>query len=185
MNRYTCEVSSCWALLWGAWCQRHCFRQVWSSLPHCWICLLHCSRRVHAVLLCLAAPAHTVPEMLLRLWPCAWDSWLSCSQRIIRYVRHWFMDFLAVSTERTPGYGPQALYGDAGETRFPSVSFLIMWILCAQMACLVSGGLDCHILLSSDEVGHSPCNFLSYLFSCLFLSFISRWKFWYPTARFL
>lgn len=51
------------------------------------------------------------------------------------------MDFLAISTERTPGSGPKHCTV-MEEPCFPSVSFLIMGLLCTQMACLVSGGLD-------------------------------------------
>lgn len=54
-----------------------------------------CGRLFHTAefVLCTAAEdpcsapvclAHTIPEMLLRLWPCAWDSWVSCSQSTIR-----------------------------------------------------------------------------------------------------
>lgn len=47
--------------------------------------------------------AHTIPEMLQRLWPYAWHSWMSCSQSRIRLIN----GFFAVSTERMPGSGPK------------------------------------------------------------------------------
>lgn len=74
--------------------------------------------------------------------------------------------FLSYKHRRDSRMWPQAMYSDEVRT-FP------FYLIFNYVASLCSNGLPCvrrirlHFFLSSDEVGHSLCNFLSYLFFCL------------------
>ena len=78
---------------------------------------------------------------------------------------------------------PQAVNGCAGVTCFHPVSDLIIRCLCSQVAYVMAGILDFVSSLVLIRCARLSVNFLPCFIFCLFVSFISKWKFQYQTPR--